>query len=94
MGTANGFEKPLEGNVKKHSCALDLICIVDQKQDYASSHHGQFAMRHLEVWHSRHRKTFASLHAKLRRFLDVVNIGSTEADHMTVRLYDYLDNHA
>jgi hypothetical protein len=50
-----------EGNVKEFSRAFDLICIVDQVQDYAVNHHRPFVMNHLEAWHARHQKTLEPL---------------------------------
>lgn len=46
-----------EGDVKEFSRAFDLICIVDQIQDYAVNQHRPFVMNHLEAWHARHQKT-------------------------------------
>lgn len=46
-----------EGDVKEFSRAFDLICLVDQIQDYAVNHHRPFVMNHLEAWHARHQKT-------------------------------------
>ena len=47
-----------EGDVKDFSRAFDLICIVDQIQDYAINTHRPFVMQHLEAWHARHEKSF------------------------------------
>ena len=46
-----------EGAVKEFGRAYDLICIVDQIQDYAVKYHRPFVMDHLEAWHARHQKT-------------------------------------
>ncbi|KFY90104.1 hypothetical protein V500_05298 [Pseudogymnoascus sp. VKM F-4518 (FW-2643)] len=46
-----------EGDVKDFSRAFELICIVDQIQDYAVNIHRPFVMNHLEAWHARHQKT-------------------------------------
>lgn len=46
-----------EGDVKEWGRAFDLICIVDQIQDFAVHHHRPFVMKHLEAWHARHQKT-------------------------------------
>lgn len=45
-----------DGDVKEFSRAFELICIVDQIQDYAVNHHRPFVMNHLEAWHARHQK--------------------------------------
>ncbi|PKK40972.1 hypothetical protein CI102_15222, partial [Trichoderma harzianum] len=45
-----------EGDVKEWGRAFDLICIVDQIQDFAVHHHRPFVMKHLEAWHTRHQK--------------------------------------
>ncbi|KAL7906939.1 hypothetical protein GGI35DRAFT_487408 [Trichoderma velutinum] len=45
------------GDVRDCRQARDLICIVDQIQDYAVHHHRPFVMNHLEAWHTRHQRT-------------------------------------
>ncbi|KAL5087463.1 hypothetical protein Trisim1_007861 [Trichoderma cf. simile WF8] len=49
-----------EGDVKEWGRAFDLICIVDQIQDFAVHHHRPFVMKHLEAWHTRHQKMIRS----------------------------------
>jgi hypothetical protein len=55
-----------EGNVKEFSRAFELICIVDQIQDYAVNHHRPFVMNHLEAWHARHQKTLEPIKKAVR----------------------------
>lgn len=55
-----------EGYVTEFSRAFDLICIVDQIQDYAANHHRPFVMNHLEAWHARHQKTLEPFKEAIR----------------------------
>jgi hypothetical protein len=55
-----------EGDVKEFSRAFDLICIVDQIQDYAVNHHRPFVMNHLEAWHARHQKALEPIKRYVR----------------------------
>ncbi|PNP51628.1 hypothetical protein THARTR1_07745 [Trichoderma harzianum] len=55
-----------EGDVKEFSRAFDLICIVDQIQEYAVHHHRPFVMKHLEAWHTRHQKMIQAAKGAIR----------------------------
>ncbi|KAH6619652.1 hypothetical protein B0J18DRAFT_434662 [Chaetomium sp. MPI-SDFR-AT-0129] len=46
-----------KGDLKQFLRAFDLICIIDQIQEYAAKHHREFVMKHLEAWHTRHEKS-------------------------------------
>lgn len=71
-----------EGDVKEFSRAFDLICIVDQIQDYAANHHRPFVMNHLEAWHARHQKNLEPTKKAIREidtatsYMDLVHEGS------------------
>ncbi|KAI0544461.1 hypothetical protein F4679DRAFT_564670 [Xylaria curta] len=49
-----------KGDVKNWSRAFDLICIIDQIQDYAAHQHRPFVLKHLEAWHSKHQRASES----------------------------------
>jgi hypothetical protein len=88
-----------EGNVKEFSRAFDLICIVDQIQDYAVNHHRPFVMNHLEAWHARHQKTLDPIKKAVREinaataYMDVVHedsdISGFDSDHISSDSYDF-----
>ncbi|KAF4610405.1 hypothetical protein G7Y89_g15713 [Cudoniella acicularis] len=75
-----------EGDVKEFSRAFDLICIVDQIQDYAVNHHRPFVMNHLEAWHARHQKTLEPCKKAVREinaataYMDVAHEDSDISD--------------
>lgn len=83
--------------MKKHDCALALLCIVNQIQDYARHNHRQFVMRHLAAWHARHRKPFTRYPAHIRRILDPSDPSFSFSDDanntMAKLLGEYLDTH-
>jgi hypothetical protein len=56
------------GDVKQSNCAFDLICIVDQIQDYAANTHRPFVMKHLEAWHARHERLLEPVRSPRRVF--------------------------
>lgn len=88
-----------EGDVKEFSRAFDLICIVDQIQDYAVNHHRPFVMNHLEAWHARHQKTPEPLKKAVREIntatahMDVVHedsdISRFDSDDTSNDSYDF-----
>jgi hypothetical protein len=43
-----------EGVVSEFTSAYDLICIVDQIQEFAVTQHRDFVIKHLEAWHRRY----------------------------------------
>ncbi|KAL6816729.1 hypothetical protein V8C40DRAFT_77420 [Trichoderma camerunense] len=86
-----------EGDVKEWGRAFDLICIVDQIQDYAVHHHRPFVMKHLEAWHTRHRKTTSFNKEFIRKFntdtamayMDIRDEDSDEVDSDSLDSDDY-----
>ncbi|KAH0523231.1 hypothetical protein TsFJ059_008266 [Trichoderma semiorbis] len=75
-----------EGDVKEWGRAFDLICIVDQIQDFAVHHHRPFVMKHLEAWHARHQKTKTPAKGVIQQsnattaYMDVPDEDSVKAD--------------
>ena len=88
-----------EGNVKEFSRAYDLICIVDQIQDYAVNQHRPFVMKHLEAWHARHQKTLEPVKEAVREinaataYMTVVHkdsdITGLDSDDISNDSYDF-----
>lgn len=72
-----------EGDVIEVGRAFDLICIVDQIQDYAVNHHRPFVMNHLEAWHARHQKNlgpFKQTVREMRTATSNINVVNEDSD--------------
>lgn len=78
-----------EGNVKKFSRAYELICIVDQIQDYAVNHHRPFVMKHLEAWHARHQKTLEPVKEAVPVVHEDTDISGFDSDDINNDSYDF-----